>query len=106
MKFKRPMIDFKERLITSLQDLEYASIYLMVALEEYSKSHNLDSLLNSMRCIAAAKGGTLHPRESTTIDPTALEALITKTFNQEWDEVVQTLGMSFEENSSFSNEVI
>lgn len=37
MKFKRQMINFKERLITSLQDQEYARIYLNVVLEEYEK---------------------------------------------------------------------
>ena len=95
MKFKRPMIDFKERLITSLQDQEYARIYLNVVLEEYEKSQNIGSLIHSLKLLAAAKQGVLELSNQTIIHTSRLDQLIAKTSNINWSQVLDALDIGF-----------
>ena len=76
MKFKRPMLNFDDYLIESLQDQEKAKCYLMVALEEYGKSNNMDALVRSLSYIAAAKGGTLEYAQQSATDTPQYKQLI------------------------------
>ena len=59
MKYKRKLRTFDEYLVESLKKPEEARAYLMVSLEEYIKDHDLDSLLDSLHSIAAAKDGVV-----------------------------------------------
>lgn len=94
MKTKRIMADFEECLIESLQNPEEAAGYLRVALEEYSKDHDIDSLCDSLSYIAAAKEGLLQFSVSE-IDTSKLDQLITKTGNLEWAQVLDALDIAF-----------
>ncbi len=95
MKFKRPMLNFEDYLVEKLQDPENAQCFLMVSLEEYSETQNLDSLLSSLRYIAAAKGGILEFAQHSTLDTLPLEQAAKRNTKLEWERVLDALGITF-----------
>ena len=95
MKSKVAMRPFEEYLIESLKDPEEAQGYLFVALEEYSQDRVMDSLLDSLHSIAAAKGGTLRATEKSVVDQNTLSQVPKVSPSPQWETVIEALGMSF-----------
>jgi len=95
MKSKATLIPFEEYLIESLKDPEEAQGYLFVALEEYSQDRDMDSLLDSLHLIAAAKGGTLRATEKSVVDQSTLDCVLAEPQNLQWEAVIEALGLSF-----------
>lgn len=94
MKFKRRMRTFDEYLVESLKDPEEAQAYLMVSLEEYLKDHDLDSLLDSLHSIAAAKNGVVLAG-GNGLAQGELDELLSENPNPPWDMLLEVLGLRF-----------
>ena len=75
-KSKPTFIPVDEFLIESLKDPQEALGYLKVACEEYSVDQDLDSFINSLHLIAAAKGGTLQREERNALNEERLQPLL------------------------------
>ncbi len=94
MKSKRIMADFEDYLIDSLKEPEEAAGYLIVALEEYSKDHDIDSLLSSLRYITAAKNLLLTPLQKIP-DTSKLDNVLKESLKLEWNKVLEALEIDY-----------
>ncbi len=93
MTFKRRMVNFEDCLIESLKDPEEARMYLVVVLEEYIKDHDINSLCDSLRYIAAAKDEILEfPQKK--VNTTMIDQLIKNSLSLEWERVIEALGIT------------
>ena len=95
MKSKPTLIPAEEFLIESLKDPEEALGYLAVAYEEYAEDHDLDSFLNSLHLIAAAKGGVLRLEGKQEADEQSLRQLLADMHSPEWNDILDALGFVF-----------
>ncbi len=67
---------FKDTVIESLRDKEYARTYLEVALEEYSKDHDTRAFFLALRDVAEAQGGLSRLAESTNLNRSNLYSIL------------------------------
>ncbi len=95
MTSKREFRTLEECLIESLQGAKEAQAYLKVVLEEYLKDRDMVPLLNSLRLLAMAKGGSLQLTKGSEPDQQNLDELLDEIPDLEWDAVLEALGNTF-----------
>ena len=88
------MLNFEDYLIDSLKYPEEAACFLMVSLEEYSKTQSLDSLLCSLHYIVVAKNMQLAPLQKSP-DTAKLDNALKESLPLEWNEVLEALEIDY-----------
>lgn len=88
-KIQKMTGNYEEWLINSLRNKKEAAVYLQVALEEYQRDNDTESLLLALRHVAEAQGGISLLARKTHLNRESLY----KTLSSKGNPKLQTLGM-------------
>ena len=92
MTSKREFRSFEEWMIETLQDKEEVKGYFGVVLQEYLEDRDIVPLLDSLRMIAEAQGGSLRLTKCPDPDQQNLDELLEEIPELGWTEVLEALG--------------
>jgi probable addiction module antidote protein len=92
------LIDYRERLMEELLDLQEAEAYLQAAIEEYESDYNLDAFMQALRDVAEAQGGMGELAKKTNLNRQNLYRILSKTGNPRLNtflNIIHALGLRF-----------
>lgn len=82
------------------EDPNRADIFLATELEAYAHDNNIEQLVQSICCIAEAKGETLQLAKSAEVNKKALDKMLQEDAHPTWEKVLEALGYTFLETKT------